>query len=390
MKPLPLIIIHQNKTWLSQTQTWLYQQIKHLPDNIENYIVCDRVENLDQFNLPNIYSLSEETTIKYYWQKAIKKLFNPQYYPFLVNQAKNHNAQILHSHFGNQGWQNLVSARQAKLKHIVTFYGFDVNYLPKQYSFWLKRYQTLFQEVDYILCEGSHMSQCIIKMGCPENKVKVHHLGVSVDTILFQPRQWDYSQPLRVLIAASFVEKKGIPYALEALAILQQQNSIPLQITLIGDARQEKRQQQEKQKIMQTIERYNLQSNIKLMGYQPYSIFLEEAYQHHIFLSPSVTSSDGDTEGGAPVSIIEMVASGMPIISTRHCDIPEVIQDGKTGLLADERDTDGLVKNLQWLVDHPQKWAEMLQAGRKYIEEEYNVKTQGQRLAELYQSLVNN
>ncbi|MBE9204805.1 glycosyltransferase [Synechocystis salina LEGE 06099] len=383
-----MIIIHQNTVWLSQTQTWLYHQIKHLPCNIENHIVCDQVDNLEQFYLPNIHNFSENFILKYYFQKAIKKLFSPQYYPFLVDQAKIHNAQILHSHFGNRGWQNLVSAKQAKLKHIVTFYGFDVNYLPKQYPFWLQRYQALFQEVDYILCEGSHMAKCIVEMGCPAKKVKVHHLGVSVDNIPFKPRQWDPSQPLRILIASSFVEKKGIPYSLEAVAIFQKKNSIPIQITIIGDARQEKRQQQQKKKIIETIEKYDLQSKVKLMGYQPYLIFLKEAYQHHIFLSPSITSSDGDTEGGAPISILEMAASGMPILSTIHCDIPDIIQEGKTGLLAKERDAEGLAENLQWLVDHPKQWQIMLRASRNHIEQEYNVKIQSQRLVDIYQCLI--
>jgi len=75
-----------------------------------------------------------------------------------------------------------------------------------------------------------------------------------------------------------------------------------------------------------------------MLGFQPHAILFEEAYKNHIFLSPSVTALDGDTEGGAPVTIIEMAATGMPIISTKHCDIPEVIKDGVTGFLANERD----------------------------------------------------
>jgi colanic acid/amylovoran biosynthesis glycosyltransferase len=115
---------------------------------------------------------------------------------------------------------------------------------------------------------------------------------------------------------------------------------------------------------------------------------MEEAYRHHIFLSPSVTASDGDTEGGAPVSLIDMAASGMPIVSSRHCDIPEVILDGVSGLLADERDVDGLVAHLRWLIEHPDEWRPMLDAGRRRMEKEYHAKVQGERLAEVYASLL--
>jgi len=102
-----------------------------------------------------------------------------------------------------------------------------------------------------------------------------------------------------------------------------------LQLTIIGDATNSQRTKKEKEKILRLISKYNLNNCIKMLGYQPHSIFIKELYKHHIFLSPSIHASDGDTEGGAPVSIIEASASGMPILSTIHCDIPEVVLDRK-------------------------------------------------------------
>src|SRR5690606_39794503 len=67
------------------------------------------------------------------------------------------------------------------------------------------------------------------------------------------------------------------------------------------------------------------------LGYQPWRALMDAAYRHHVFLSPSITASDGDTEGGAPVGLIEMAATGMPVISSRHADIPEVIEHGVGG-----------------------------------------------------------
>ena len=116
---------------------------------------------------------------------------------------------------------------------------------------------------------------------------------------------------------------------------------------------------------------------------------LEEAYKNHLFLSPSVTSRDGDTEGGAPVTVIEMAASGMPVVSSFHCDIPEVIEDGRTGLLAEERNVDELECKLTWLIDNPEKWSEMGAEAREHIEMEFDSVIQSERLATHYRSLVN-
>jgi colanic acid/amylovoran biosynthesis glycosyltransferase len=230
------------------------------------------------------------------------------------------------------------------------------------------------------------MAHSVADLGCPEHKIQVHHLGVTVDDLLFLPRTWNPASPLRVLIAASFREKKGIPYALEALGRVQR--DIPLEITIIGDASREPSSQKEKRKIIETIGKHNLRPKVRMLGYQPHSVLFEEAYNHEVFFAPSVTASDGDTEGGAPVSIIEMVATGMPVVATTHCDIPEVIQHGLTGLLAEERDVEGLIQHLQRLVDYPERWSALAEAGRRYVELEFNAMRQGERLAAIYRELV--
>lgn len=382
------IVIQNYSSWLNLTENWIYNQVKHLPDFVENHIVCRDTMNLDLFALPNIHCLQEISTRKYiciltYGLLKLNRRFRRRS-ALLLWIAERKKASVMHSHFGFTGWRYVIAAKKAGLKHVVTFYGVDVSRLPKENPVWKKRYRQMFPLVDCVLCEGPHMADSVVKLGCPEHKVRVHHLGVRVDEIPYRPRQWNLSEPLRVLIAASFREKKGITYALMALGLLQKK--IPLHITIIGDARPSN--QAEKRRIIATIEKYNLRSKVRLLGYQPFSIMLEEAYNHHVFLSPSVTASDGDSEGGAPVSIIEMAASGMPVVSTKHCDIPEVIQNGKTGLLAQERDVNGLVRHLQWLVEKPKEWRPIVEAARRRVEAKFNVRTQGEKLAAIYEEII--
>jgi colanic acid/amylovoran biosynthesis glycosyltransferase len=125
-----------------------------------------------------------------------------------------------------------------------------------------------------------------------------------------------------------------------------------------------------------------------MLGYQPHASMIGEAYRHHLFLAPSVTSRDGGTEGGAPVSLIEMAATGMFVVSCRHCDIPEVILDGRTGFLAAERDVDGLVDCLLRAVRQPHSWGEFLNRGRVHIESQFSAIVQGERLADIYESVT--
>lgn len=381
-----ITVMHSFPIWLPQTQTWMYNQILYLPNEVETHIVCEATENLEQFGLPNIHNLSEASCWRYYWDLCLRRSGIRNHLGYLVKQAKSLHAQILHSHFANVGWVDIVVPKKANLKHIVSFYGYDVNYLPKSDSCWYGRYQDLFTQVDSILCEGSHMANDIEALGCPRDKIRVQHLGVSLDKIAFKPRVWNTKEALRVLIAASFQEKKGIPYALEALGRIQR--DVDIEITIVGDANNQVRSQNEKRKILETLKKFDLQSNTRMMGYQPYNSLFQEAYTHHIFLSPSVTATDGDSEGGVPVSIIEMAATGMPIVSTFHCDIPEVIHHGETGLLAHEKDVEGLVTLLQWLLENTDQWISMVKACRNHLEAEYNAKIQGERLTNIYNKLL--
>jgi colanic acid/amylovoran biosynthesis glycosyltransferase len=106
-------------------------------------------------------------------------------------------------------------------------------------------------------------------------------------------------------------------------------------------------------------------------------------------LSPSVTAKDGDAEGGAPVSLIDMSATGILLVSSRHCDIPEIVIHGETGLLSDERDVDGIVENIKWLVNNTDKWADLSSNARKRIETEFNAAEQSAKLARIYSRVIN-
>jgi len=366
--------------------TWLYNQIEQMPATVENHVVCKATANVEQFPARHLHISTTAPQVAQLWDKGLRRLHLRDYFGFTVAVAKRTQGQLLHSHFGHRAWENLGTARQAGLHHVATFYGYDVNQLPQEAPIWQARYQQLFAAVDQILCEGPFMAEALIKLGCPRTKVTVHHLGVKVDEIAYRPRCWSPGSPLKVLIVATFTEKKGIPDALIALGRLHRE--LPLQITIIGDATAHPKLQAEKARILEIIAEQGLTDIVTMLGFQPYSTVLEIAYDHHIFLSPSVTASDGDTEGGAPVTLIDMAATGMPIVSTYHCDIPEVVLPGVSGWLAAEHDIEGLVTHVRWLYHHPEAWRSYLEAGRQRVEQEFNAATQGQRLAHLYQSIV--
>ncbi len=381
----PLQVIHSAMVWLPRTQTWMCNQARALPENVENHVVCETTENLDVFGMQHLHCLADGSEIRYAWDKFMRGFHFRTHLGHLPRIAKKIGVDVLHSHFGHIGWANLAAARRMRGAHVVTFYGQDLTYLPRLDPRWLDRYRQMFAEIDVILCEGPHMASKVVELGCPEEKVRVHRLGVDIDGIGFESRVKDAGEPLKVLMAASFTEKKGIPSGLSALGRIR--DEVDFKVTVIGGANDTPRNQAEKRRIQVAIDECDIRDRVELIGYQSHEALMKAAYDHHVFLSPSVHAEDGDTEGGAPVTIIEMAATGMPVVSTRHCDIPSVVLDGKSGLLAEEHDIDGIAAHLRTLAADSERWIEMGKIGRQHVEARYDMRQQGEALAAIYRSL---
>jgi colanic acid/amylovoran biosynthesis glycosyltransferase len=384
----PLVVLHSSRRWLKQTKTWIYQQLKWLPPSVSAHVVCEVTENLEQFPWPNLHTLEGAARSRRLLEALLRRA-RATPWRFSARVARQIQAEILHSHFGPDGYRELGIARAAKLKHVVTFYGYDVTRLPERSPIWRERYRELFERVDSVLCEGPHMRSELIRLGCPERKAQVQHLGADLSQIAFRPRQWAAGQPLRALLVGSFREKKGFPYALRALSELKRARPrLDVEVVVVGDASGVPGEREEKAEIMRAAAEGSLAGHIRFLGYRPYSELLQHAYGAHVLVSPSVRAHDGDTEGGAPVTIVELAASGMPIVSTTHCDIPNVLRGPAAALLAPERDVPALVTCLTSLIDAPESWASILSRVRHDIEERFDAAVLGRNLAVTYRKLL--
>jgi len=99
------------------------------------------------------------------------------------------------------------------------------------------------------------------------------------------------------------------------------------------------------------IANYQMRGYTKLLGFQSHETCIAEMDAADIFIHPSVTAANGDSEGGAPTTILEAQACGLPVLSTTHADIPNVVVPGGSALLTPERDVDALSVNLLTLIN---------------------------------------
>jgi colanic acid/amylovoran biosynthesis glycosyltransferase len=368
-------IAHLMSIYLPITETWIYSQLTNI-NRFNSIVITDIVQNAEIFPFHDVYRIPVNSKFRKLLNKIFRGLTNRQTYSRKLIQ--NFNTKLLHAHFGPEGVRYLRLKNALGLPLITSFYGVDISVLPK-IPFWLKEYTRLFEEGDLFLVEGSCMKNELTKIGCPAEKICLQHLGVDVDKIEFKPRMLHNGESVTVLVAGSFREKKGIPYALKAFARAKEKHP-EIRLRILGDG--ELRSQ-----IDLLIKDLRLADSVTLLGYQPYSVFLKELYDAQIFMHPSITAQDGDTEGGAPVSILEAQASGLPVISSYHADIPETVIDGKSALLAPEKDVDTLTRHLNYLIEQPEQWEKFGLAGRKHIEENYSLKTQVKKLENIYDAV---
>jgi colanic acid/amylovoran biosynthesis glycosyltransferase len=323
-----------------------------------------------RLSLPLLKSLN----IKNFGRKATSlSLF---YSTHLFMHKKIDAYDIIHSHFGTNGIlaAQLKHLGAIKGKLITSFHGYDISKYPENNGFDV--YDFLFKEGDLFLPISKRWKERLIELGCPEEKTIVHRMGIDTKTFSFRPRTFRPTEKIYLLTVGRFVEKKGVAYGIQAVAsLLHKYPQVEYRIVGDGPLRPD---------LSRLIQDASASEQIKILGWRTQEDIVKLMQEAHIFLAPSITSSTGDQEG-IPVVLMEAMARGLPVVSTWHSGIPELVQDGVSGLLAPERNSDALAAKLDFLLAHHEWWAPMGHAGRAHVQQFYDINSLNDQLVALYQ-----
>jgi colanic acid/amylovoran biosynthesis glycosyltransferase len=287
---------------------------------------------------------------------------------------------IIHCQFGTLGYKGLwfraVNSPAAKV--VTIFRGYDISQFVQEKGD--RVYDLLFKSADFFLVNCEFFKRQVIKLGCDANKLLVHYSGLDCNKFIWTPRQFPTDGQIRIATIGRLVEKKGVEYAIRAVAKVVSIHP-NLEYNIIGDGILGENLQQ----LIQTL---NLSDKVKLLGWKNEQEIIEILNQTHIFIAPSVTAQDGNQD--APINVLkEAMAMGLPVISTTHGGIPELVADGVSGFLVPERDAEAIAEKLSYLIEHPEVWTAMGRAGRADVEAHYNLHTLNDKLVKLYQQLLN-
>lgn len=371
-----LSVGHFHYCFFERSETFIYNQLVSLK-KYKPVAVSLVSRNLDRFNLTNgvLYdvgiplprpSLEFLAPFRYSSLKLAAELFRRE------------NVSLLHVHFGTWGAYALPLAKTLRVPMVVTFYGQDVSLLPQR-TLWRNRYQKLWKKADLILAEGPHMIKELLKLGASKNKVALQRIGIPLSQIHFCAHRTNTRGNPKALWAGRMVEKKGLIDALEALKLLRREG-IKLELRVIGDG-------PEKPLALAFVRENNLSEYVRFLGFLDYQGYLTEFEKADFFLAPSRTSSLGETEGGAPTTVLEAQARGLPVVATRHADIPFILPSGYP-YLAQEGNPEDLARVIEKLLADRKLWLRIARDGRRYVERFHGLKVTVPSLEKYYDLLL--
>ena len=298
---------------------------------------------------------------------------------------------VILCHFG----QNGVVAN--KLRHIgvlegkiaTIFHGFDISAKSALVKHQLD-YQALFAQTELMLPISDKWKNKLVSLGCEPEKIKVHRMGIDLGLFEFSAQPKPHSQLLlepqlsnkclTLFTVARFSEKKGLEYAIRALTHLPAEVNCHYYIGGFGEL---------EQNLKQLVIELNLTSQVTFLG--PLTSVEVKGHMQaaDVFIQPSITAENGDMEG-VPVAIMEAMAVGVPVISTFHSGIPELITHNEHGLLAEEKDAIALADNINSLYqDNGGLVTKLRQNARLRIEAIADVNKLNEQLVATLSSLIN-
>jgi colanic acid/amylovoran biosynthesis glycosyltransferase len=287
---------------------------------------------------------------------------------------------IVHCQFGPNGnlGMQLKEAGALQGKLITHFRGYD----SSAYVRFMGRdvYRNLFRKADLILCVSASIKARLLDLGCEEQKILIHHSGVDTDQFAVSHVPSRNGGKVRLVTIGRLVEKKGIKYAIEAVAeALKTHPELEYRIAGDGPLFND---------LLRLIADLNVGERIQLLGRKRHDEVVQLLEDADILLAPSVTTENGDEEG-IPNVLMEALARGLPVLSTYHGGIAELVQNGKSGFLVPEKDAKALAEKLRVLTDNRDLWPAMGKVGRSHVEEHFNINKLNDKLLAIYLRMCN-
>src|SRR6266550_8542800 len=303
----------------------IYRQITGLR-RVQPVVIAQKRENPEKFPFDKIDIVRKPPThfVRRFWFRQVQNKpwqISEREVSALGAVLEREKAALLHIYFGHIAVHLLPLIQAWAKPSVVSFHGADVM-VDLDKPAYRAATQQMLEAVRLVLVRSESLGRALINIGCPAGKIRLQHTGIPVNDIPFRERAWPDKGAWKFVQACRLIEKKGLRVSLRAFAKFAARHPAAT-FTIAGEGPL-------RNELGQLAAELGLADKVFFPGFISQTQLRELFYQSHIFLHPSEVGGDGNQEG-VPNSMLEAMASGLPVFATEHGGIPEAIENGRSG-----------------------------------------------------------
>ncbi|MFZ4774958.1 MAG: glycosyltransferase [Terrimicrobiaceae bacterium] len=334
-------------TFLKREMRHIYRQVTRLRD-FETFVITRSRENSQEYPFGDVEALPRARIffLSRFYKKYLageEALFYRGEYKQLVTLLERRNPDLIHIYFGHTGVHLLPFIRSWKGRALVSFHGMDI--MPReQEPGYTDRLRELLQVLPMVLARSESLAARLVDLGCDPGKIRINRTGIPLESFPFVERTPPANGAWHLVQASRLIEKKGLNNSLEAFSAFLK-NHPSARLTIAGDGPL-------LDQLKQQAAELGMEGAVRFAGFQSQSDLAGIYASAHVFLHPSRLTSQQDQEG-VPNSMLEAMATGLPVVATLHGGIPEAVTDGHDGLLTPENNSQALAASLEKIAGSP-------------------------------------
>lgn len=361
----------------------MYHQVLSLQQKYGVILMAEHFMNPHGFDVDSFQHIrikQPETIPGRILSKIVRKKYDTRFhvdipsYMRFKRVLKNGELRVIHAHFGMNAVQVLPFAKKYRVPIVVTFHGYDASQALSD-EYYKNKLPDLFDYASAVIIVSSHMKETL---NLHQWKQKVHVIPCSVNPDDFPARNENNTDTIRLLHSGRLTGKKGVPDLIRVFNNLTKTNS-NIELHVVGDGK-------ELEICRNLAKEFKLDNKLKFYGAVPHGEVIKIMMTADIFVLNSRVDEKGDMEG-TPVTLLEAMSAKVPVVSTYHAGIPDVVEDGVNGLLVPENDNPALEQALETLINDPGLRARYAEKARETVEKEHTVELMKQKLERVFETI---
>jgi colanic acid/amylovoran biosynthesis glycosyltransferase len=276
----------------------------------------------------------------------------------LLQTLRSRKIDFVFIEYGTGAAATISVLKKFKRPFLVHFHGYDAH-MTKVVQKYKAQYRLVFEEAKAIVVVSQWMKSQLQLLGAPLDKL--HYTCCGVQQPFLKEKAVEYPKKEFVFVGR-FVEKKG-PLELLQSFYLAHQKHVDYKLILVGDGPL-------LEECKAWVREHKLESVVEFKGKCSHTQVLTYMKSATAYVQHSKVAVSGDSEG-TPVSVLEAMSLGLAVVATRHAGIQDVIEDGNSGLLSNEGDTQEMANNMILVIEDETRRKRLGDQARKRILEHY-------------------